>query len=138
MGLRWRCGFSFLRLWSRCRSGHESGRLAAERLDTRCWRSIGERANQLTTRPRSRFLTLSDPPAGAPPFKGRIAAERELMESLWHASETFREEGDGGLEGCKIACRAVARFIAVRHQNPELAAPLLALHAALQDVERGV
>jgi hypothetical protein len=33
---------------------------------------------------------------------------------------------------------AVARFIAVRHENPELAAPFLALHAALEDVERGV
>ena len=81
---------------------------------------------------------MSDAPAGAPPLKGRIAAERELMESLWYASEAFREEGDGGLEGCKIACRAVARFIAVRHRNPELAAPLLTLHSALEDVERGV
>jgi hypothetical protein len=81
---------------------------------------------------------VSDIPPGAPPFKGRIAAERELMEALWYASKTFREEGDGGLEGCKIACRAVARFVAVRHHNPELAAPLIALRAALQDVERGV
>jgi hypothetical protein len=81
---------------------------------------------------------VSDAPAGAPPFKGRIAAERELLEALWYASQTFREEGDGGLEGCKIACRGVARFLAVRHRNPELAAPFLALHAALQDVDRGV
>src|SRR5215208_2680470 len=74
---------------------------------------------------------MSDTPPGAPPFKGRIAAERELLEALWYASQTFRDEGDGGLEGCKIACRAVARFLAVRHRNPELAAPLLALHGAL-------
>jgi hypothetical protein len=60
------------------------------------------------------------------------------MESLWYASEAFRDEGDGGIEGAKIACKAVARFIAVRHQNPELAAPFLALRAALEDVERGV
>jgi hypothetical protein len=81
---------------------------------------------------------MTEPPAGAPPFKGRIAAEFELLEALWYASKTFREEGDGGLEGCKIACRGVARFLAVRHRNPELAAPFLALHAALQDVDRGV
>ncbi len=44
------------------------------------------------------------------------------MESLWYASETFENEGDGGLERAKLACRAVGRFIAVRHENPRLAA----------------
>jgi hypothetical protein len=77
-------------------------------------------------------------PAGAPQFKSRASAERELLRSLWYAAEVFLEEGDGGIEGCKIACQAVARFIGVRHQNPELAAPFLALRAALEDVERGV
>jgi hypothetical protein len=77
-------------------------------------------------------------PAGAPAFKSRPAAERELLHSLWYAAEVFLKEGDGGIEGCKIACQAVARLIAVRHQNPELAAPFLALRVALQDVERGV
>jgi hypothetical protein len=81
---------------------------------------------------------MSDPPAGAPPWKSRTAAYRELMESLWYASKTFRDEGDGGIEGAKIACKAVARLIGVRHENPELAAPFLALRAALEDVERGV
>ena len=77
-------------------------------------------------------------PAGAPAFKSRPAAERELLQHLWYAAETFLKEGDGGLEGCKIACQAVARLLAVRHQNPELAAPFLALRAALEDIEGGV
>jgi len=38
---------------------------------------------------------MTQPPAGAPPFKGHRAAYRELMESLWYASETFENEGDG-------------------------------------------
>src|SRR3954464_3071726 len=81
---------------------------------------------------------MSHPPAGAPPWKSRTAAYRQLLESLWYASETFRGEGDGGLEGAKLACHAVGHFIAVRHENPELAAPFSALHAALLDIERGV
>ncbi len=81
---------------------------------------------------------MSGPPTGSPPFKGRVAAYRELMKTLWYASETFRDEGDGGIEGAKLACQAVARFIAVRHENPELAAPFLAIRAAFQDLERGV
>jgi hypothetical protein len=83
-------------------------------------------------------IVTSDPPAGAPPFQELESAYNELLAGLWYASEPFVNEGDGGLEGCKIACQAVARFVAVRHQNPELAAPLLALRAGLQDVERGV
>ena len=81
---------------------------------------------------------MSHPPGGAPPWKSRTAAYRELMELLWYASEAFRNEGDGGIEGAKITCKAVARFIAVRHENPELAAPFLALHLELENVERGV
>ena len=68
---------------------------------------------------------MLDSPAGAPPFKPHQEAYRELMESLWYASDTFENEGDGGQEGAKLACRAVARFIGVRHENPILAAPFL-------------
>lgn len=81
---------------------------------------------------------MSDPPAGAPPFKDHAAAYRELLESLWYACETFKNEGDGGLEGAKLACRAVARFIAVRHENPELAAPFLAIMQSFVDLEQGL
>src|SRR3954467_15107503 len=75
---------------------------------------------------------------GGPPFKPKNAAYDELMKGLWMAAENFRNEGDGGIEGAKLACRAVARFIAVRHVDPELAAPFLALHAAFEDLERGI
>ncbi len=44
---------------------------------------------------------MDKPPAGAPPFKGRVKAYRELMESLWYASELFKNEGDGGIEGAR-------------------------------------
>ena len=60
------------------------------------------------------------------------------MESLWYASHTFENEGDGGLEGAKLACRAVARFIGVRHENPVLAAPFLTVMQSLADLERGL
>jgi hypothetical protein len=81
---------------------------------------------------------MTQPPAGAPPFKGHRAAYRELMESLWYASETFENEGDGGLEGAKLACRAVGRFIAVRHENPRLAAPFLTIMQSFNDLEQGL
>ena len=37
---------------------------------------------------------MDKPPAGAPPFKGRVKAYRELMESLSYASELFKNEGE--------------------------------------------
>lgn len=81
---------------------------------------------------------MSKGPAGAPPFMPHRAAYVELMSSLYYASALFRDEGDGGFEGAKTACRAVARFVAVRHENPELAAPFLAIFKAFEDLERGV
>jgi hypothetical protein len=77
-------------------------------------------------------------PAGAPPFKSHRRAYRELMEKLWYAADLYRNEGDGGLDGARTACLAVKDFIAVRHENPELAAPFLAIAQALQDLEQGV
>jgi hypothetical protein len=44
------------------------------------------------------------------------------MGKLWYAADLLKNEGDGGLEGAKTACLAVKDFIAVRHENPELAA----------------
>jgi hypothetical protein len=81
---------------------------------------------------------MPEPPAGAPPFKGHRAAYRELLESLWYASETFEKEGDGGLEGAKLACRAVGRFIAVTHENPRLAAPFLTIMQSFNDLAQGL
>jgi hypothetical protein len=81
---------------------------------------------------------MPEPPAGAPPFKGHRAAYRELLESLWYASETFENEGDGGLEGAKLACRAIGRLIAVRHENPRLAAPFLTIMQSFNDLEQGL
>jgi hypothetical protein len=81
---------------------------------------------------------MSESPAGAPPFKGHRAAYRELLETLWYASNKFENEGDGGLEGAKLACRAVARFIGVRHEDPRLAAPFLTIMLSFIDLERGL
>jgi hypothetical protein len=82
----------------------------------------------------------SDPkgPAGAPPWQSLRSANKELLESLYYAFIQFKSKGDSGREGARLACQAVARFIAVRHENPELAAPLLAVHQALLDFDRGV
>jgi hypothetical protein len=65
-------------------------------------------------------------------------AYRQLLENLYYANEVFKKKGDSGREGIRIACRAVAQFIMVRHENPELAAPLMALGSALIDVEKGI
>jgi hypothetical protein len=81
---------------------------------------------------------MSDSPAGAPRFQSLQAAYRELMESLWYASDTFENEGDGGLKGGKLACQAVARFLAVRHENPVLAAPFLTVMQSFADLEQGL
>jgi hypothetical protein len=81
---------------------------------------------------------MPEPPAGAPPFKGHRAAYRELLESLWYASETFEKEGDGGLEGAKLACRAVGRFTTVTHENPRLAAPFLTIMQSFNDLAQGL
>lgn len=81
---------------------------------------------------------MPEAPGGAPPFKPHRSAYHELMTGLWSAQEIFQNEGDGGLEGAKAACRAAARFVAVRHENPELAGPFLALYKALEDLENGI
>jgi hypothetical protein len=77
-------------------------------------------------------------PAGAPPFRDLPEAYQELLESLWYASEVFENEGDGGLEGAKLACHAVTRFIGVRHENPKLAAPFLEIRQSFEDLEGGL
>ena len=81
---------------------------------------------------------MGSPPRGAPAFKGRIAAYKEFCVSTWWAHHQFSEAGDGGVEGAMLACQAAARLIAVRHENPELAAPFLSLHQALGDLQKGV
>jgi hypothetical protein len=77
-------------------------------------------------------------PPGAPPKKDLPEAFRELLENLNYASHLFETEEDAGRKGIVTACHAVARFIAVTHQPPLLAAPLLAVRAAIFDVEQGV
>lgn len=79
-----------------------------------------------------------DGPRDAPPKKSLPDAFDELLKGLWYANHLFEEEEDAGRKGIVTACHAVARFIAVTHQNPELAAPLLALRGAILDLERGV
>ena len=86
------------------------------------------------------MTSRSDPkgPAGAPTWKSLRSANRELLESLYYAFTEFKNKGDGGREGVRLACQAAARFIAVRHENPELAVPFLAIYQALLDFDRGV
>jgi hypothetical protein len=79
-----------------------------------------------------------DGPRGAPPKKDLPDAIHELLEGLWHANHLFEEEEDAGRKGIVMACHAVIRFVAVTHQNPLLAAPLLALREAIFDLEKGV
>ncbi len=79
-----------------------------------------------------------DGPRGAPPKKELSAAFHELLEGLYYANILFEEKEDAGREGIATACQAVARFIAVTHQPPLLAAPLLALRGAILDLEQGV
>src|SRR5262245_61084119 len=76
-------------------------------------------------------------PAGAPDHKEIDEAYKELLEGLYVAQQEFSREGDGGLAGCQRACHAVVRFLGVRWENPELAAPFLALHAAFSDLMGG-
>jgi hypothetical protein len=77
-------------------------------------------------------------PRGAPPKMDLPDAYRQLLENLYYANEIYKNNGDSGREGIRTACRALAQFIMVRHENPELAAPLLALGSALIDVEKGI
>jgi hypothetical protein len=77
-------------------------------------------------------------PRGAPPKKDLPDAYRELLEALFYANHVFEEKEDCGREGIIIACHAVARFIAVNHENPLLVAPLLTMRAALLDLQKGV
>ena len=81
---------------------------------------------------------MSDSPAGAPPYKDLEPAYRELLESRWYAADRFESEGDGGLEGAKLPCHAIVRFIGVRHENPRLAGPFLVMMASFKDLERGL
>src|SRR5947208_8002774 len=75
-------------------------------------------------------------PPGAPPNQQELeVAYRELLEALWFAHQVFKKNGR---EGVRVACHAVARFLWVRHENPELAAPFLAFRQALFDFDRGV
>jgi hypothetical protein len=76
-------------------------------------------------------------PPGAPPEKPLPEAFREFLEALFYANQVFEDKDDAGREGITIACHAVARFIAVTHQNPLLVAPFLALRMALLDLEKG-
>jgi hypothetical protein len=77
-------------------------------------------------------------PAGAPAWQSRKSANTEFLKSLFWAYTRFKEKGDGGREGVRLACEAAARLIAVRHENPELAIPFLTIAQALIDFDRGV
>jgi hypothetical protein len=81
---------------------------------------------------------VDEKPKGAPPYQGLEVAYAELLTGLWYAAHLYKTEGDAGREGVRTACHAVGRFIGVRHENPELAAPFLGMRQALVDFENGV
>lgn len=81
---------------------------------------------------------LGDEGSAVPVAQSLDQANRELLERLWYANEVFRDEGDGGLEGCKRACAAILAFLQARMVNPELGAPLFSMFKAFEDLERGV
>jgi hypothetical protein len=77
-------------------------------------------------------------PGNAPPHKNLPDAFGEFLEGLLYANHVFERKDDAGREGIIIACHAVARFIFVTQHSPFLVAPLLALRAALLDLEKGI
>ncbi len=81
---------------------------------------------------------IGSPPGGAPQYQEPVAAYKEFCQNLWWAHEQFSKAKDGGVEGAKFACQAVARYIAVRHENPELAVPFFALYYAVGDLQKGI
>ncbi len=93
-------------------------------------------------RPQDQILNISSAkrpgPGGAPEYEHLLPAKRKLLENLWLAQKAFNDEPDGGVEGCKLACKAIVRFIGVRHENPELAIPFMQICSAFEDIQRGV
>jgi hypothetical protein len=77
-------------------------------------------------------------PRGAPPKQDLEPAYSKLMEKLYLAFEQYSDEGDAGRKGVSAACLAVVQFIAVRHENPELAVPFLAVRQLLMDFDNHV
>jgi hypothetical protein len=65
-------------------------------------------------------------------------AFRELLEGLYYANHLFETKEDAGRNGIDTALRAVVHFLWVTGQPPTLAAPLMALRAAIRDLEQGV
>lgn len=84
------------------------------------------------------FEPPSESPPAAPPYAPIDVAYRELMQGLWVAYKLFKEKGDGGISGCHTACHAVIRFLAVRHENPELAAAFIRMHDGFGSLLGGV
>jgi hypothetical protein len=76
-------------------------------------------------------------PPGAPAYQELSQAYDQLIASLWRAYETYRNEGDGGLKGCMLACQSVKHFIGVGHLAPEIAVPFLQVEKAFDDVMNG-
>jgi hypothetical protein len=77
-------------------------------------------------------------PRGAPEKQDLEPAYNELMGKLYLAFKQYSDEGDAGRKGVSAACWAVVQFIAVRHENPELAIPFLAIRQALTDFDNHV
>ncbi len=75
---------------------------------------------------------------GSPPIMFRIDATREFLTAMRYAATEHHNRGDRGLIGARLACQAAARFLAVLGVRPEIVAPFLSLHEALNDVERGI
>jgi predicted HicB family RNase H-like nuclease len=77
-------------------------------------------------------------PPGAQDYQPLAAAYNRLLSTLDRAQEELVSGSDFGRRGAAIACASVVLFLNHRWENPELAAPFLALENALADVLGGV
>ncbi len=67
-----------------------------------------------------------------------VSATSELLGSLVNAHDQFINAKDGGWEGCRQACEAVARYLYDRDLNPELAVPFSIIKESFRDLQDGV
>ena len=72
---------------------------------------------------------------GAPDYMTLQEAYDELLAGLYCAFEIFRDAGDDGRKGAKLACKETALFVARRWEKPELAAPFMAIDRAIFDIQ---
>jgi len=72
---------------------------------------------------------------GAPDYMTLQEVFDEWLGGLWVAFQQYRNAGDDGRGGARLACQKTAQFIAHRWEKPELAAPFMAIDRAIFDIQ---